>query len=182
MRWAPRPSARLPWAPCRPPGRSHPDTLYWSYYMPLRDDYDPSTMHWSAWDDLCTNYGPSYAMLNCGSLATPLRPPITTRHPPTCSSTASTADRLRHGAQGRHLPQPTGVLPPGHRERRSPGQHGKVVCGCEQQAVAVRYLARPYEENDNYFPEYYVIPVDAASQRDPADAYAMAVVLLRSGR
>ncbi|MFQ7452340.1 MAG: hypothetical protein ACLRNQ_14125 [Flavonifractor plautii] len=59
--------------------------------MPLRDDYDPSTMHWSAWDDLCTNYGPSYAMLNCGSLGYTIETPITTRHPPTCSSTASTA-------------------------------------------------------------------------------------------
>ena len=53
----------------------HPDTLYWSYYMPLRDDYDPSTMHWSAWDDLCTNYGPSYAMLNCGSLGYTIETP-----------------------------------------------------------------------------------------------------------
>lgn len=39
----------------------------------------------------------------------------------------------------------------------------------------------PYEENDNYFPEYYVIPVDAASQRDPADAYEMGRFLLRNG-
>lgn len=39
----------------------------------------------------------------------------------------------------------------------------------------------PYEENDKYFPEYYVLPVDADSQRDPADAYEMAQFLLRNG-
>ena len=39
----------------------------------------------------------------------------------------------------------------------------------------------PYEENGNYFPEYYVIPVDAESQRDPADAYEMAEFLLHNG-
>lgn len=48
-------------------------------------------MHWSAWDDLCTNYGPSYAMLNCGSLGYTIETPTTTRLPPTCLSTASTA-------------------------------------------------------------------------------------------
>ena len=46
------------------------DTKFWSYYTPLRDDYDPKTTTWSAWDDLCTNYGPSYAMLNCCLLYT----------------------------------------------------------------------------------------------------------------
>ncbi len=39
----------------------------------------------------------------------------------------------------------------------------------------------PYAGNGKYFPEYYVLPVDAAAQRDPADAYAMAEFLIRNG-
>ena len=39
----------------------------------------------------------------------------------------------------------------------------------------------PYAGNDNYFPEYYVLPVDAASQRDIANAYEMGEFLLHNG-
>lgn len=39
----------------------------------------------------------------------------------------------------------------------------------------------PYAENGKYFPEYYVIPVDAESQRDTADAWAMGGFLTRNG-
>ena len=149
----------------------HPDTLYWSYYMPLRDDYDPSTMHWSAWDDLCTNYGPSYAMLNCGSLGYTIETPY--------NNEAST-DLFEYGVYGlidyvmEHVDLTStnqlefflrGIENEDHRDSME-----KWYVDVNNKQLQSDTWRVPYEENDNYFPEYYVIPVDAASQRDPADA------------
>ena len=160
----------------------HPDTLYWSYYMPLRDDYDPSTMHWSAWDDLCTNYGPSYAMLNCGSLGYTMETPY--------NNEAST-DLFEYGVYGlidyvmEHKDDiyhnqleffRRGIENEDHRDSME-----KWYVDVNNKQLQSDTWRVPYEENDNYFPEYYVIPVDAASQRDPADAYAMGRFLLRNG-
>ena len=160
----------------------HPDTLYWSYYMPLRDDYDPSTMHWSAWDDLCTNYGPSYAMLNCGSLGYTIETPY--------NNEAST-DLFEYGVYGlidyvmEHKDDiyhnqleffRRGIENEDHRDSME-----KWYVDVNNKQLQSDTWRVPYEENDNYFPEYYVIPVDAASQRDPADAYAMGRFLLRNG-
>ena len=160
----------------------HPDTLYWSYYMPLRDDYDPSTMHWSAWDDLCTNYGPSYAMLNCGSLGYTIETPY--------NNEAST-DLFEYGVYGlidyvmEHKDDiyhnqleffRRGIENEDHRDSME-----KWYVDVNNKQLQSDTWRVPYEENDNYFPEYYVIPVDAASQRDPADAYAMGRFLLCNG-
>ena len=160
----------------------HPDTLYWSYYMPLRDDYDPSTMHWSAWDDLCTNYGPSYAMLNCGSLGYTIETPY--------NNEAST-DLFEYGVYGlidyvmEHKDDIyhnqlefflRGIENEDHRDSME-----KWYVDVNNKQLQSDTWRVPYEENDNYFPEYYVIPVDAASQRDPADAYEMGRFLLRNG-
>lgn len=160
----------------------HPDTLYWSYYTPLRDDYDPSTMHWSAWDDLCTNYGPSYAMLNCGSLGYTIETPY--------NNEAST-DLFEYGIYGLidyvmenkddiyhnqleffHR----GIENEDHRDDME-----KWYVDVNNNKLDSDTWRVPYEENDNYFPEYYVIPVDSASQRDIADAYEMGEFLLRNG-
>ena len=160
----------------------HPDTLYWSYYTPLRDDYDPSTMHWSAWDDLCTNYGPSYAMLNCGSLGYTIETPY--------NNEAST-DLFEYGIYGLidYVMENKddiyhnqleffrrGIENEDHRDDME-----KWYVDVNNNQLDSDTWRVPYEENDNYFPEYYVIPVDSASQRDIADAYEMGEFLLRNG-
>ena len=160
----------------------HPDTLYWSYYTPLRDDYDPSTMHWSAWDDLCTNYGPSYAMLNCGSLGYTIETPY--------NNQAST-DLFEYGIYGLidYVMENKddiyhnqleffrrGIENEDHRDDME-----KWYVDVNNNKLDSDTWRVPYEENDNYFPEYYVIPVDSASQRDIADAYEMGEFLLRNG-
>ena len=160
----------------------HPDTLYWSYYTPLRDDYDPSTMHWSAWDDLCTNYGPSYAMLNCGSLGYTIETPY--------NNEAST-DLFEYGIYGLidYVMENKddiyhnqleffrrGIENEDHRDDME-----KWYVDVNNNKLDSDTWRVPYEENDNYFPEYYVIPVDSASQRDIADAYEMGEFLLRNG-
>ena len=160
----------------------HPDSLFWSYYTPLRDDYDPSTMHWSAWDDLCTNYGPSYAMLNCGSLGYTIETPY--------NNEAST-DLFEYGVYGLidYVMENKDDIYYNQLEFFRRGiENEDHRADMEQWYVDVNnnQLASdtwrtPYEENDNYFPEYYVIPVDSASQRDVADAYEMGEFLLRNG-
>ena len=160
----------------------HPDTLYWSYYTPLRDDYDPSTMHWSAWDDLCTNYGPSYAMLNCGSLGYTVETPY--------NNQAST-DLFEYGIYGLidYVIENKddiynnqleffrrGIENEDHRDDME-----KWYVDVNNNKLDSDTWRVPYAGNDNYFPEYYVIPVDSASQRDIADAYEMGEFLLRNG-
>ena len=160
----------------------HPDTLYWSYYTPLRDDYDPSTMHWSAWDDLCTNYGPSYAMLNCGSLGYTVETPY--------NNEAST-DLFEYGIYGLidYVIENKddiynnqleffrrGIENEDHRDDME-----KWYVDVNNNKLDSDTWRVPYEENDNYFPEYYVIPVDSVSQRDIADAYEMGEFLLHNG-
>ena len=160
----------------------HPDTLFWSYYTPLRDDYDPETMHWSAWDDLCTNYGPSYAMLNCGAMGYTIETPY--------SNQAST-DLFRYGLYGlidyvqenkadiyRNQLEffRRGIENEDHRADME-----KWYVDVNNNQLAEDTWRVPYAQTGNYFPEYYVIPVDAASQRDVADAYEMGQFLLRNG-
>ena len=160
----------------------HPDTLYWSYYTPLRDDYDPSTMHWSAWDDLCTNYGPSYAMLNCGSLGYTVETPY--------NNQAST-DLFEYGIYGLidYVIENKddiynnqleffrrGIENEDHRDDME-----KWYVDVNNNKLDSDTWRVPYAGNDNYFPEYYVIPVDSASQRDIADAYEMGEFLLHNG-
>ena len=160
----------------------HPDSLYWSYYMPLRDDYDPETMTWSAWDDLCTNYGPSYAMLNCGSLGYTIETPY--------NNEAST-DLFVYGIYGLidyvmenkddiYYDQleffRRGIENEDHRADME-----KWYVDVNNGRLPSDTWRAPYAENDNFFPEYYVIPVDSGAQRDIADAYEMGEFLLRNG-
>ncbi len=158
------------------------DMKFQSYYTPLRDDYDPETMTWSAWDDLCTNYGPSYAMLNCGSLGYTIETP---------SDNEACTRLLECGMYGLlayvmeykddiYLNQleffRRGIENEDHRADMESWYVDVSNNVLESDTWRV-----PYEGNDNYFPEYYIIPVDAESQRDPADAWAMGEFLTRNG-
>ena len=158
------------------------NTKYWSYYTPLRDDYDPKTMTWSAWDDLCTNYGPSYAMLNCGSLGYTIETPY--------NNEASTK-LFEYGIYGLidYVMQNKDDIYSNQLEFFRRGTENidardkmeKWYVDVHNNKLESDTWRVPYEGNDNYFPEYYVIPVDSASQRDIADAYEMGRFLLHNG-
>ncbi|OUN08848.1 hypothetical protein B5G40_14325 [Flavonifractor sp. An9] len=157
------------------------ETKYQTYYTPLRDSYDAET-GWDAWDDLSTNYTPSYAMLNCGSMGFTIETP---------SGGESSVRLLECGAYGlwQFLSDckdtcykaqleffRRGINNEDHREEMEPW-----YVNMSNQKLAPDTWRVPYEGNDKYFPEYYVLPVDAESQRDPADAYEMAEFLMRNG-
>lgn len=157
------------------------DYKFQSYYTPLRDDFTPG-VGWSAWDDLCTNYGPSYAMLNCGAMGYTVEIP--------CSNEASTRV-LEYGLYGmidyvmEHKDDiyrnqleffRRGVENEDHRADME-----KWYVDMSNNTLESDTWRVPYAENGKYFPEYYVIPVDAESQRDTADAWAMGGFLTRNG-
>ena len=158
------------------------ETKFISYYTPLRDDYDPETTTWSAWDDLCTNYGPSYAMLNCGSLGYTIETPDNTE--------ASTRllecgmygllDFAMNNKQSIYTNQ-LEFFQRGVENRDERDEMDQWYVDINNNQLDADTWRVPYDETDNFFPEYYVLPVDAASQRDPADVYALAEFLIRNG-
>ncbi|MEQ2456808.1 S-layer homology domain-containing protein [Flavonifractor hominis] len=158
------------------------DVKFRTYYTPLRDDYDPQTMKWSAWDDLCTNYGPSYAMLNCGSLGYTIETPGANQASTQLfvSGMYGLMDYVMDHKEDIYLNQleffRRGIENEDHRADMQ-----SWYVDISNQALEEDTWRVPYAENNNYFPEYYVIPVDGASQRDVADAYEMGQFLLRNG-
>lgn len=157
------------------------DMKFQSYYTPLRDDFTPG-VGWSAWDDLCTNYGPSYAMLNCGAMGFTIETP---------SSNEASTRLLECGLYGLldyvmeykddiYKNQleffRRGVENEDHRKDME-----RWYVDMSNNTLTADTWRVPYPETNNYFPEYYVIPVDAASQRDPADAWKMGEFLTRNG-
>ena len=158
------------------------DVKFRTYYTPLRDDYDPKTMKWSAWDDLCTNYGPSYAMLNCGSLGYTIETPGANQASTQLfvSGMYGLLDYVKDNKKDIYLNQleffRRGIENEDHRADMQ-----SWYVDISNQALKADTWRVPYAENNNYFPEYYVIPVDGASQRDVADAYEMGQFLLDNG-
>lgn len=157
------------------------ETKYQTYYTPLRDSYDPET-GWDAWDDLSTNYTPSYAMLNCGSMGFTIETP---------SGGESSVRLLECGMYGlwQFLSDCKETCYEAQLEffRRSVNNEDHradmeewYVDMSNQQLDSDTWRV-PYAENGKYFPEYYVLPVDAEAQRDPADAYEMAQFLMDNG-
>lgn len=157
------------------------DMKFQSYYTPLRDDYTEGE-GWSAWDDLCTNYGPSYAMLNCGSLGY-------TIETPTCNEACTRL--LECGMYGLlayvmeykddiYLNQLEFFRRGIENEDHAADMESWYV-SMDNETLESGTWRVAYEETGNFFPEYYVIPVDADSQRDTADAYEMADFLTRNG-
>ena len=139
-------------------------------------------MHWSAWDDLCDQLRPQLRHAQLRPLGYTIETPY--------NNEAST-DLFEYGVYGlidyvmEHKDDIyhnqlefflRGIENEDHRDSME-----KWYVDVNNKQLQSDTWRVPYEENDNYFPEYYVIPVDAASQRDPADAYEMGRFLLRNG-
>ena len=157
------------------------ETKFISYYTPLRDDFDPETTTWSAWDDLSTNYGPSYAMLNCGALGYTIETP---------DNTEASTRLLECGMYGlldfamdnkeSIYTNQLEFFQRGVENRDERDAMDEWYVDINNHQLAADTWRVPYPETDNFFPEYYVLPVDAAAQRDPADVYALAEFLMRN--
>lgn len=151
-----------------------------TYYTPLRDDYDPQG-GWSAWDDLNTNYTPSYAMLNCGAMG------LTIETPAGGEAACSLLEGGLYGIFQYFMDEKDDIyhnqlefFRRGIENEDHRADMEEWYVDMSNQPLASDTWRVP-GANDNYFPEYWVIPVDRSIQRDPAAAWDMAEFLTRNG-
>lgn len=155
-----------------------------SYVMPLRDyltEDDKGVPYWAEpWDDMSTNYTPQYSLLH-GTVAY-------TIEVPKANEDATIA--LEYGLIGHaayvaehkdefYINQLTGYLRGLNNEDNA--EVSKWYVDMYDNIGAEADVYRPkYEENNNFFPECYIIPVDRYSQKDISAAYEMQEFLLRN--
>ena len=156
-----------------------------SYVMPMRDyltEDEDGNPYWAyPWDDMSTNYTPQYSLLH-GTVAYTIEVPKSNQD----ATTALEYGLIGHAAyvaankDAFFLNQLEGYRRGIANEDVEEIRDWYVDMHDNIGAEADVY--RPvYEENNNFFPECYVIPVDADSQRNLSAAYEMQEFLLRNG-
>lgn len=164
--------------------------IYSRYVIPLRDYFDRKSTNnkdkekpwkWEAWDDLSTNYTPQYAMITSNSLGYTIETPY---------SNLGSTDLLEYGMYGLtdYLANNKADIYNNQLEFFARGIENYDEEGIRDYYVDIedKKLENPdiwrprYEENNSFFPEYWVIPVDAENQRNPAAAYDMEEFLLHN--
>jgi hypothetical protein len=159
------------------------NTRYNSYQMPLRDylDITNSGLSWSApWDDMSTNYTPQYSMLH-GTVAYTVEVP---------ASNEEGKKALEYGMMGHstQVAENKDVyvenLVAGFRrgvENEDPDSVRPWYVDVADVPGAEADVYRPRDPaNNNFFPEYYVIPLDDANQRNLSEAYHIKDFFLRN--
>lgn len=159
--------------------------MYNSYVMPLRDyltEDENGNPYWAApWDDMSTNYTPQYSLLH-GTIAYTVEVP---------GANEDGVKALEYGMMGHtrfmadnketcFLNLVEGFKRGVNNEDPDSVRDWYVDAYDNVGAEADVYRPRS-EENNNFFPEYYVIPVDVDSQRNLAAAYEMEAFLLHNG-
>jgi uncharacterized repeat protein (TIGR02543 family) len=137
---------------------------YNSFRMPLRDYY--ANGEWYVWDDVSTAYTPEYAMLH-GTVAYTVEVPYATEEGNTAmeygliNNAKFTAENKVEFLRNQLIGYERGIynidadsIDPWYEDMQ-----GNV--GAEASVFRPKYA-----ENQNYFPEYYVIPNDVDSQRN----------------
>lgn len=156
-----------------------------SYVMPLRDYLTEDSQgkpYWAEpWDDMSTNYTPQYALLH-GTVAYTIEVPKSNED----AVTALTYGLIGHGAyvaehkDAFYLNQLQGFLR-GIRNEDVDAIRDWYVDMYDTIGAEADVYRPKYTENNNFFPEYYLIPMDAASQKNLDAAYEMQEFLLRNG-
>jgi hypothetical protein len=156
-----------------------------SYVMPIRDyltEDSKGDPYWEyPWDDMSANYTPQYSMLH-GTIAY-------TVEVPQANEEATTA--LEYGFIGHaaYVAEYKDAFFLNQLEGYRRGINNEDVEAVSDWYVdmydnigAEADVYRPkYPETGNFFPEYYVIPLDADSQKNLSSAYEMQDFLLRNG-
>lgn len=159
--------------------------MYNSYVMPLRDyltEDENGTPYWAEpWDDMSTNYTPQYSLLH-GTIAYTVEVP---------GANEDGTKALEYGMLGHTQFMADNKetcllnLIEGFKrgvENEDPDSVRDWYVDAYDNVGAEADVYRPRsEENNNFFPEYYVIPVDVENQRNLAAAYEMEEFLIRNG-
>lgn len=158
------------------------ETKFCSYNIPLRDAYDSDASQWAALSDSDITVGSTYAMLNCGSLGFTIESP---------ANSAAGIKLLQYGFFGMldYVIANRDAVCKNQLEyfRRAVNNEDhraeiqKWYVSSDNTALAADTWRVPNPKSNNFFPEYYIIPTDADSQRDVADAWALAEYFLRNG-
>jgi len=156
-----------------------------SYVMPLRDYLvtdDSGKPYWEApWDDMSTNYTPQYSMLH-GTVGFTIEVPVANQQ-----ATVSLeyglighAAFVADNAEAMYENQLTGWVRGMKNEDAE--SVGKWYVDMNDTAGAEKDVYRPKREGNNkFFPECYIIPMDAESQTNLSAAYAMQKFLIDNG-
>lgn len=154
-----------------------------SVQIPMRDYLkvtDDGSLEWVPFDDMSSSYTPQYAMLH-GTNAYTVELPYGSQDAVVAvkygfvgnaefvseNKDEMFLNQLERYERGIENIDPDEIRPYYVSQSDEPGAEADVF--------------RPrYEENNNFFPEYYVIPVDATSQQDRAAAAEMVEYLLRN--
>ncbi|MDR1158701.1 MAG: Ig-like domain-containing protein [Oscillospiraceae bacterium] len=161
------------------------NTRYNSYQMPLRDylieNAVTGTLDWpEPWDDMSTNYTPQYSMLH-GTVAYTVEVP---------ASNEEGKKALEYGMMGHstQVAENKDVyvenLVAGFKrgvENEDPDSVRPWYVDAADNPGAEANVYRPrHPENNNFFPEYYVVPLDDANQRNLSEAYHIKDFFLRN--
>ena len=157
------------------------DYKFSQYYVPLRDNFDREEGVWDTWDDLSTNYTPSYAMLNCNAagytIETPRANEASTRLFE-CGFYGIFQYYMEHKEEV-YLRQMEFFLR-GLNNTDASKEIAPWYVDYHDKQIPVTDMRPLFEDNGKFFCEYWVIPVDADSQRSVGAAYDMAEFLIRN--
>jgi len=156
-----------------------------SYVMPLRDyltsDEDGNPYWEYPWDDMSTNYTPQYSLLH-GTLAYTIEIPQSNQAGTTALEYGliGHAKYIADNKDAIFTNQLTGYLR-GIKNIDSADIRDWYVDMNDNIGAEADVYRPVYADNNNFFPECYIIPVDAENQRNLDAAYAMQEFLIRNG-
>ncbi|MEG2455385.1 MAG: S-layer homology domain-containing protein, partial [Oscillospiraceae bacterium] len=159
------------------------DYKFSQYTLPLRDNFNTAAApgKWDAWDDLSTNYTPSYAMLNCNAAGYTVETPKANEASVRLFECGmyGMLDYYRQNKEAVYLRQ-LEFFDRGLKNVDASKTIGDWYVDVDDKKIPTTDMRPLYKDNDNFFCEYWVIPVDPASQKDIASAYEMGQFLLRN--